>query len=162
MSTDPLVIISCGGQKKPGGPWPAASLYTGVYFRTLLKAALVLTRQDRVLILSGKWGLCPLGRPLHSYDQRIDQPGAVTLAEALDLLSADPVILLAGKHYASVSLPIWPTARTPLVSSPPAPMGVQMSFLSRAITIPDPLSFFLNPETSVHTPIPGGTGRWLL
>lgn len=164
----PLVVISCGSQKKPGGPHPAGALYTGQYFQMLLKTALLLTPRESVRILSGKYGLVPLDAPLHSYNQRIDRPGAVSWDAVLEqastqgLLGREVVLVLAGEKYASVCSSVWVHARVPLLSDPPARMAFQLAWLSQAITLPDPLSFFLNPETSVWTPVPTATRKWHL
>lgn len=129
-----LVIIPCGRKKSPV-PVPAGEMYVGPYFRSCLKTALALTGKDRVRILSGKYGLLKLGDIISPYDQRIDRPGAITLAavagqaKAQGLAGAAAVVVLAGRAYSNVVLNIWPKAAAPLYDL--AGMGRHLAELKR-------------------------------
>jgi len=128
-----IVIIPCGGKKRPG-KWPAFQLYSGAYFLATLRAALRLAQRDRVFILSGKHGLLRLTDQVESYEQRIDEPGAVPVARvkeqarALGIASEPRVLILAGSSYSSVAKQVWPHAETPLLGMG---IGFQMQYLSR-------------------------------
>lgn len=78
-------VIPCGGDKLDHAA-PARDLYVGRQFRHALVNVERLASMDedegrgpaRVLVLSGLHGLIELDTELEPYDQRIDQPGAVT------------------------------------------------------------------------------------
>lgn len=103
----PVVVIPCGG-KKLDRPAPAAALYVGSYFAAALAAALATTTPDRIRILSGRYGFVRLERELEPYEQRIDEPGAITNGELVFQAAADDllggarrrVVVLAGSAYA--------------------------------------------------------------
>lgn len=59
MTTQPLVVIPCGGRKLAHAA-PAAELYTGSYFRAALAAA--LTPAPAAYRAAGA-GLCPKETP---------------------------------------------------------------------------------------------------
>ncbi len=110
----PFVVIPCGGEKLDV-PAIAVELYVGSYFRAVLRAARALTTDDRIRILSARYGLVALDEGLDPYDLRIDAPGAVDadfvarqiLAEpALSKLAFDTrrIVVLAGQAYASVAV----------------------------------------------------------
>ena len=105
----PVVVVPCGGDKA-STPAPAAELYVGSYFRSLLAAARTITSDDRILVLSGLHGFVALDTVLDPYEQRIDRDGAVTdstlrrqVAELDPLLAVArgraPVTILAGSAY---------------------------------------------------------------
>ena len=130
-----LVIIPCGS-KKAAAPCPAKSLYLGSYFNATLQTALVLTGGDesRIRILSGKHGLLALDQIVAPYEQRIDQPGAITpeavacQAKKDGLLGAE-VIILAGSAYTSVALRVWPEAGRPFLGT--RGIGEQLALMKR-------------------------------
>jgi hypothetical protein len=106
----PVVVIPCGGRKTPYAA-PAQDFYVGSYFRAMLAAARSLTSDDLIFVLSGKHGFVSLSTELEPYEQRIDEPGAVSaedlrrdvaLAPALDDVFAArrSVVVLAGSAYA--------------------------------------------------------------
>lgn len=121
LADRPLIIIPCGGKKQPEG-WrgPAHDLYTGVYFRGCLRAALALTTSQRVWILSGRYGLLGLRDETEPYEQRIDEPGAIApstviaQAQTADILYAPRVIGLTGAAYARHIEWCWRHAEFPL------------------------------------------------
>ena len=128
-----LVIIPCGGKKR-AGKWPAFQLYCGSGFIAALKAALRLTTRENIRILSGKHGLLRLESVVEFYEQRIDEPGGVSAETVRRQASGEgllgvPVVILAGKAYASVALQVWPHAQTPLSGA--RGMGYQRQILTR-------------------------------
>lgn len=84
-------VVPCGG-RKADRPAPARDLYTGSMFRHTLSNVERLVAADeaeglgpaRVLIMSAKHGLVYPDWVLEPYEQRIDQPGAIS-AEKLAL-----------------------------------------------------------------------------
>lgn len=121
----PVVVIPCGGQKATEAA-PASELYVGSYFRAMLAAARTLTSDDLIFVLSGKHGFVSLSTELEPYEQRIDEPGAVSelslyrdveLAPPLSEVSAGrrPAVILAGSAYADRAVQAFgPDARVEL------------------------------------------------
>lgn len=110
----PWVVVGCGARKAEL-PASIADLYTGSYHAQCVRAATRLTDRSRVVILSGRYGLVRLTDPTvrEPYEQRIDQPGAVTTeelqAQADRLGLAWPlerIIVLAGKAYTAPILTV--------------------------------------------------------
>lgn len=110
----PWVVVGCGARKAEH-PAPIADLYTGSYHAQCVRAATRLTDRSRVVILSGRYGLVRLTDPTvrEPYEQRIDQPGAVTTDELHtqgDRLGLswplERVIVLAGKAYTAPLLTV--------------------------------------------------------
>lgn len=134
-----IVVIPCGGKKRPGRH-RAFRLYTGVYFRESLAAALKLAPKDRIFILSGKHGLLPLDQEVDSYEQRIDAPGAITApevhaqAERLGILAEPDVVVLAGSVYAGIAKTVWPQCRLPCLGLPGSLGGQRRLFREIANT----------------------------
>lgn len=100
----PWVVVACGGDKRDR-PCPAGEMYVGSYHRAARRAAQALTSPDRILILSGFYGLLPLDQLIEPYDLRIDSPDGVgprVIARQMrDRGLAEPgqVIVLGGKAY---------------------------------------------------------------
>lgn len=71
-------VIPCCGDKLDT-PAAARDFYTGSMFRHSLAAAQAMAADDPgpILVLSAYYGLVPLDRVLHPYDQRMDEPGRV-------------------------------------------------------------------------------------
>lgn len=82
-------VIPCG-REKLDRPARARDLYRGQMFRHTLKNAELAARDElaRVLLLSGKHGLVELDRRLAPYDQRIDAPGAASVATLVEQAKA--------------------------------------------------------------------------
>jgi hypothetical protein len=122
QASGPLVIIACGWNKLPHRA-PAAELYTGHSFGLGLRAARVITTNDRIRTLSGKYGLVELGHILEPYEQPIDAPGGVTsaavAAQAAEqgLLGEHPMLLLPAP-YDAVAVKVWPYGKNPLRGAP--------------------------------------------
>lgn len=139
LANRPLVIIPCGGLKQPVG-WKgyAHDLYIGTYFRGCLRAALALTPSDCVLILSGRYGLLKLRDEVEPYEQRIDEPGAVTpvkvAAQAFTygLIREPRVIGLVGRPYAGHIRDCWTHAEFPLEGV--GGIGKQLAYLKTVAT----------------------------
>lgn len=141
---DPLAVVACGAAKLNRAA-PAAELYTGSYFRAALAAARAMAG-PRVLILSARHGLLDPSTVLDPYEQRIDQPGAISAAElrhqaaALDVRGARVVHVLAGRAYARAAAQVWPWARPELAGCPG--IGYQLARLADLAGRPAPLTLF--------------------
>lgn len=139
---DPLAVVACGAAKLDHAA-PARDLYTGQHFRLALAAAEAIT--PRVVILSARYGLLPLDAVAEPYEQRIDQPGAITADElrhqaaALDLRGARDVRVLAGAAYFHAARAVWPWARHELAGCPG--IGYQRARLAQ-LARPAPLALF--------------------
>lgn len=148
MTTQPLVIIPCGG-KKADGPRPARDLYIGSYFRACLATALAVGPADRVRILSAKHGLLSLDAEVAPYELRMDSPIAVPgrivreQAARADLLDTAHVIVLAGSAYARKAGAIWPRALDALAGT--AGIGEQLARLAAWRVDPASLVAMLPP-----------------
>lgn len=113
-----IVVIPCGA-KKLSHAAAAKDLYQGSLFQACLGAARVLVPDGRIRVLSGRHGLVQLDQVLEPYEQRIDQPGAISpgavraQAEAQGLMG-ESVVILAPSAYARVASAVWPSAVQPL------------------------------------------------
>lgn len=129
----PVVVISCGGAKADEVS-PASELYVGTYFRAALRAALTLTSEDRVLVLSARYGFVRLSDRLAPYEQRIDRPGAIgagalaATARRHRIPAGAEVVLLTPKAYAARAREVWPEARSLLDGT--SGIGEQMARFS--------------------------------
>ena len=118
-STPDLVVVACGGAKR-SSPLPAAELYAGLYFGSCLRYARTLVSDDRIRILSARWGLVCLCDLLAPYNTRLGQAGAVDAqvirrqAEDSHLLGAGAVTVLGGRDYVALAREVWPEAKAPL------------------------------------------------
>ncbi len=132
-----LVVIPCG-KKKAAHAAPAGELYQGSYFTAILTYAKTLSPDDRIVILSGKHGLLRLTDVIEPYEQRIDQPGAVTVkrvelqARVMGLTIARPVIALTGSAYSKIVTRVWPHAHFPL-RTVRGGMGKQLQWLKKQV-----------------------------
>lgn len=113
-----LVVIGCGAAKLDH-PAPAASLYTGQHFRACLRAARALVPDDRIFVLSARYGLVGLAAELEPYDLRLGQPGSVTVLDVTRQavaggLAGRPVLALCSARYVDVLRPAFPGVRAPL------------------------------------------------
>jgi hypothetical protein len=104
----PWVIVSCGAEKLDHRA-PAGEMYVGSYHRAARRAAAVLTRPDRTLILSARHGLLRLDDLIDPYEMRMTNPAAVSprlvARQMRDLGIARPgtrIVVLAGKDYSSM------------------------------------------------------------
>ncbi|MGI5136367.1 DUF6884 domain-containing protein [Streptomyces sp. CA-106110] len=121
------MVIQCGDKKaEPSwerygyrGVIPAGQLYIGPYHRSLRLAASALTNPYLTWIMSARYGLVSLKRPLGPYDVRLGDAKAVTSEQmarhtaSLDLEDAD-VIFLGSREYAALFTESVPHAFTPL------------------------------------------------
>lgn len=137
--TEPLIVIPCG-KSKASVASRAAELYRGNYFRGCLAYARAHAVDDRIVILSGKYGLLPLDRVVSPYEQRIDKPGAITTAEVMaqaremGLIDVRPVTALTGRAYSRVVNRIWPHARYPMDGVPDG-MGGRLRWLAQQVGV---------------------------
>jgi hypothetical protein len=116
----PVVVIPCSSRKLAHRA-PARELYVGSYHRAARRAAEALTRSERVLILSGRYGLLSLDQTVEPYEQRIDAPGAVRVEvlhgqlQRRDLLRRRTVVLAGGAYAAPLLEAFGPSATELLV-----------------------------------------------
>jgi hypothetical protein len=126
-----LVIVPCGAAKLASAA-PAGDMYTGSYHRACRRAAERLG--GRVLILSAKYGLLELAKPIEPYELRMGQPGSVDAAtlrrqaRTLGVDQVDDVVILAGRRYSDAACQVWPHARRPLDGT--RGMGEQLARLA--------------------------------
>lgn len=114
------MVIPCGGVKLPHRA-PAAELYTGPYFRACLRyAELRAPRAGAVLILSALHGFVRTTQELAPYEQRMGDPGSVSVdvlrsqARDMGVLELSPVEILGGRAYRLAALAVWPGAVAPV------------------------------------------------
>ena len=118
MADNFIVVIPCGAKKRPG-THRARDLYVGSYFTGCLRYALSIAPENRVFILSGKYGLLRLGDKIESYEMMLGQPGSVTLArvkaQAVEFGIQDcACVAVAGSKYAGMCKSVWKRTATPL------------------------------------------------
>jgi hypothetical protein len=98
----PWVVVGCGAMKRPE-PAPALDFYVSSYARTKATWARSVTTDDRILVLSAKYGLVPGSFCVEPYDVTFRSPDAVspqTLAvQAADIGLSGQTITLAGLLY---------------------------------------------------------------
>ena len=129
----PVVLVACGALKLPHLA-PAAVLYTGQHFRAALSAARSLAPDERVFILSARYGLVRLGDVIAPYDLTIGQPGAIRAehiteqARQMRLDHERRVVVLAPARYAALCRRTWPNIETPLAG---LGIGYQRGALAR-------------------------------
>ncbi len=107
-------VIPCCGDKLDT-PAVARDFYTGSMFRHSLAAAEALAADDPgpILVLSAHYGLVPLDRVLHPYEQRMDQPGRIEevnlTAQALALdVDSDVQALLPRVYFDALDAALKP------------------------------------------------------
>ena len=109
----PLIIIPCGHAKREGFH-RVDDLYVGTYHRAAKSAALRLTTPERARVLSARYGFMRLCDCVNSYEMTMGSQGSVTTATlAAQAAGLDgPVIVLAGRVYATAALTVFPQADT--------------------------------------------------
>lgn len=112
---DVPIIVGCS-KRKQSKPAPAADMYQSAYFKVMLTWARSITAEDRILILSAKYGLIPTDQIIVPYHAIIGTPKGfarpktpviwerpVTLGKLADQINRyqlrGRVITLAGKDY---------------------------------------------------------------
>lgn len=100
MKNKNLLIISCGSQKRDEKQ-QAQTLYNGSYFKAQLKFAKSLKDVDRIMILSGKYGLIDLETEIEPYDQKL--PPSFRFSETdLKILAEYNIYVLIGSRYYNI------------------------------------------------------------
>ena len=113
----PWVVIGCG-KKKRDAPGPALDLYCSSYITTAARWARSVTPEDRILVLSAKYGLIDSRTVIEPYDvsfrrtrpvagvgSALEEPpvtARIVGAQAADLGLEGRVITLAGRDYRDV------------------------------------------------------------
>ncbi len=107
----PLVLVSCSDTKRATGetPAPARTVYTSPLFRLSLAYARTIAPDDRIRIISARWGAIGLDQPITSYEFRLQSLrrseretwGVQTVADLTSDFGYGPlrVIVLAGETY---------------------------------------------------------------
>ena len=126
VDVPPLVVVPCS-KTQATRPAPARELYQGTLHMACRRAALALTVEDRVLVLSARYGLLPLfgDKEYPPYNESIpdgtfDPGGHIHRARQWirrnGLIEERPIIL-AGRRYMEVARAAWGRDRvvTPLV-----------------------------------------------
>jgi hypothetical protein len=117
-----IVVISCGAKKRTT-PSRAIDLYDGSYFKAARNWARSVTTDNRIFIMSAKYGLLPANKVVHPYNLRMGQAGSVTVgilrqqARAL-LIDREVAIVVAGGAYANMARQVWTDIRTPFAAQP--------------------------------------------
>jgi hypothetical protein len=128
----PLVIVPCGKAKQHVAA-PAGELYTGAFHRACLRYARILTVPERILILSGKYGLLELDAVIEPYEERIKPSMSVIVRQqAVErrLLGA-AVVALGGADYRAVCRAVWPACAIPMAGL--GGMGKMLAWLSQQV-----------------------------
>ena len=128
-----IVIIPCGHRKR-SGEHRARDLYTGPYFKSCLNYALSIAADDKIFILSGKYGLLGLDEFVISYDVKMGDSQSITCyivqeqagERGIILL---PVIAIGGKKYTNLCRKVWENCLTPLDGV--GGMGKQMQWMKK-------------------------------
>jgi len=83
MHGETVGLVGCGRLKRPG-TWPAGDLYTGPLF--VMSLAYAARHCHHVYVLSAKWGLLTLDKPIESYDERLptDRDGIAAWARNVE------------------------------------------------------------------------------
>lgn len=95
------VLISCGSAKLENVQNVQAwTLYTGGYFKQMLKLAVHLS--DEVYIVSAGYGLLKLNDLVNVYDLKMDKKRAIEFKE-MDLINVEAISLLGAVYEGSIS-----------------------------------------------------------
>lgn len=137
-------VIPCSGDKVDH-PAPAREFYTGQMFRHSLAAAQAMATDDPgpIYVLSAHYGLVPLTRVLHPYEQRMDEPGHIDTVSvtaqacALDI-DTDVVALLPRVYFDALDaalepLCIWPVECYEATAGIGEQHGINSKIISRSI-----------------------------
>jgi len=117
-----IVVISCGAKKR-SMPSRAIDLYQGSYFKSACRWARSIATDNRIYILSAKYGLLPANKVVEPYNLRMGQAGSVTVAtlqQQARALNIDKqvAIVVAGTDYARMARQVWLDVRTPFAAQP--------------------------------------------
>ena len=116
------VIVTCGNRKRKVRSF-VRDLYSGPYVRKCLELARVLSKEPRIFILSGKYGLLRLDQKIRPYDSAkfpaVIRSGwffrLVKLQSKRYRVGDHPVILGGDKsRYGIFCHNVWPNATYPL------------------------------------------------
>jgi hypothetical protein len=118
-----LVVVPCAMRKSGQAVAPAGEMYVGSYHLAARRAAAALAgSEDRVAILSAKFGLLWPSDRILDYDLRAGQPGTIsaqTLRRQAHHLAVTGcrVTVLAGSRYAALARQVWGELRHPLAGA---------------------------------------------
>lgn len=128
-----IVVISCGNLKRKNTRCAAVNMYTGGYFKAMLEWARSVVPDDRIFILSAKYGLLSLYEPITTYNIRMGQPGSVSIQtvnyQAMTYkIIKEKAYLVCGQDYLDVLTKVFENHVRVL---PKVGMGYQIQLLKR-------------------------------
>lgn len=97
MSSDRpfIIIITCGKQKlQTTTPVPLDQLYTGKLTKTKIEVARLLASDDRIYVISGKFGLIPLKSESAYYDSLNRMPNRSLVESQIKMYNLAPDVLI--------------------------------------------------------------------
>ena len=130
-----IVLVSCGARKHDR-PIQAGLMYTGPYATSALRWARSVVPEDRIFILSAKYGLVPYHHVIDPYEMRLSDPAAVgparihAQASAYGLMDEHEVLVAGGRPYVALARSVWPHAVAPFADA--GGMGYQMRAMKQA------------------------------
>jgi cytoplasmic iron level regulating protein YaaA (DUF328/UPF0246 family) len=124
------IIITCGS-KKSITPSRAELMYLGSHFKRCLSWAKSKSSQDKIFILSAKYGLLKLDQKINPYDLRMGQEGCVDFNfvknQAIELNIIDNQIYsTAGKEYRNILDQVFKNIKYPF-------FNMSMGYMAQAI-----------------------------
>ena len=113
-----IAVITCGDSKRQG-VHKAKDLYVGPFFKMCLKYAQSIMPNDKIYILSAKWGLLKLDQEIENYNVKMGDPGSVLVStliiQSQELGIKDEAIIgVAGARYVSIMKKVWSEGKYPL------------------------------------------------
>lgn len=132
-----IVVIPCGA-KKLNREAMAKDMYIGSYARMCLRYARSIAPDDRIYILSAKYGLLRLTDIIQPYSLTLGQYGCVSpqqvrlQAEKFGILKED-CVAVGGKRYVELCKLIFARCTTPLQDHAKGGNGKQMQWMRRQI-----------------------------
>jgi hypothetical protein len=126
-----VVFIGCG-KKKTWHRTKAKYLYQGRYFRLCLSLARKLTTEDRIFILSAKYGLLLLDREIEPYNQKLTEMSAPDREKWRGKVKIQTKRLPAGKRVFLCSRQ-YTKGLSGIHLLPCVGIGLQMQWMERAL-----------------------------
>ena len=125
-----ILIISCG-KKKCITKSKAKDMYIGSHFKRCLSFALSKVKEDKVFILSAKYGLLRLNDLISSYELKMGQSGSVdenTIIKQAELFNIrdEQIISTAGSEYKKILIKTFKNIKFPFE-------GLSMGYMAQAM-----------------------------
>ena len=128
-----IIIIPCGARKLNHKAM-AKDMYIGSYAAMCKRYARSITTDDKIFILSAKYGLLKMTDIIESYSLTLGQMGSVTprqvkqQAQDLNILQED-CIAIGGKRYINLCKAIFINCKTPLQDNVKGGNGKQLQWM---------------------------------